>query len=297
MELRHLRYFVMAAEEANISRAAARLNVSQPAVSRQIRDLEDELGEVLFERERNGLRLTAAGEIALVYAREVLHQASALVDAVAAQGKGRGVVSIKVGFLPTALPAFLAEGMRKFNKRYRNACVQIFEMSPSEQEEALRKGEIDIALIGEPRPEVRSEFYIETVRETPMAIIVPDDHAMASRKAVDLSELGNEIFLTLSEKMFPDRPRILSDLFTRAGIDPEVTIRASGLSELLGLVGAGAGVAFAPADSAALPHSGVTFLEMKSPQLVLMFSAAWRKTGDASVIEKFIEILREGNED
>lgn len=292
MELRHLRYFVMAAEEANISRAASRLNVSQPAVSRQIRDLEDELGEALFERERNGLRLTPAGEVALVYAREVLHQASALVDAVAAQGKGRGVVSLKVGFLPTALPGFLAEGMRKFNKRYRNACVQIFEMSPGEQEEALRKGEIDIALIGEPRPELRNEFHIETVRETPMAIILPDDHRLAERKEINLSDLADETFLTLSEKTFPDRPRILADLFSRAGIDPEVTIRASGSSELLGLVGGGAGVAFAPADSVSLPHSGVRFLKMKSPRLMLLFSAAWRKTGDSSVIEKFVGILR-----
>lgn len=297
MELRHLRYFVMAAEEANISRAASRLNVSQPAVSRQIRDLERELGVSLFEREHNGLKLTASGEVALAHAREVLRQSQALVEAVAGQVKGQGVVTIKVGFLPTALPGFLAEGMRKFQKQYAGACVQIFEMSPSEQEEALRRGEIDVALLGEPRPEVRSEFHTRTVKKTPMAIVVPDDHRFAGRKGVDLADLADDRFVTLSEKQFPDRRRLLNDLFDRAGIDPQIAIHASGLSELLGLVGGGGGVALAPADLEQMPHAGVVFLRMNRPKLMLLFSAAWRKTGDSSIIERFIETLRSGTED
>lgn len=294
MELRHLRYFVMAAEEGNVSRAAARLNVSQPAVSRQIKDLEDELGAPLFDRNPHGLSLTAEGEVALAHAREVLRAAGALEEAVAARSRGRGAVNLKIGFLPTALPGFLAAGMRRFHQRFPAACVQIFEMNPAEQEQALRNGEIDIGLIGEPRPELRSEFHVETVRKTPMAVIVPDDHRLASRKQIDLAELGDEIFLTLNEKQFPDRPRLLAGLFAEARIDPEVSIGVRGLSELLGLVGSGAGVAVAPADSASLPHAGVTFLVMKKPKLELLFSAAWRKTGDSSVVEAFVETLREG---
>lgn len=292
MELRHLRYFVMAAEEANISRAAARLNVSQPAVSRQIKDLEEEFGVVLFEREPSGLRLTRAGESALAHAREILRQSSVMVESMEALAKRSHFVSIKVGFLPTALPGFLAEGMRKFNRAYRDVCVQIFEMTPSEQEVALRNGEIDVALIGDPSQEVRREFEIETVRKTEMAIVVPDDHRLAGRKALDLAELGEETFLSLSEKHFPSRPKLLADLFSRAGIDPEVSIRANGLSELLGLVGGGAGVAVAPADLEQLPHGGVVFIRMKKPRLTLLFSAAWRRGGDSAAARKFVEMLR-----
>ena len=125
MELRHLRYLVMAAEETNISRAAARLNVSQPAVSRQIKDLEAELGVKLFEREHNGLRITEAGGTALAHARELLRQSSTMIEAMQAFAKRGQVLSIKVGFLPTALPGFLAEGMRKFNRTYQNVCVHV----------------------------------------------------------------------------------------------------------------------------------------------------------------------------
>jgi DNA-binding transcriptional LysR family regulator len=283
----------MAAEEANISRAAARLNVSQPAVSRQIRDLEEELGLPLFVREPAGLALTEAGESALAHAREILRQAGTMVEAMHSLAQNDRKVTIKVGFLPTALPGFLAEGMRRFHRRHANACVQIFEMSPREQEEALRGGEIDLALIGEPRPEVRGEFHVRAVRKTPMAIVVPDDHRLATRKSVDLAELGDETFVSLHEKRFPDRPRLLRDLFSRAGIDPEVAIRANGLSEMLGLVGAGAGVAVAPEDLDHLPHVGVRFLQMRKPRLTLQHSAAWRKSGDASTVEAFVDELAE----
>jgi DNA-binding transcriptional LysR family regulator len=295
MELRHLRYFVMAAEETNISRAAARLNVSQPAVSRQIKDLEEELGVPLFEREHNGLRITEAGETALAHARELLRQSSAMIEAMQAFAKRGQVVSIKVGFLPTALPGFLAEGMRKFNRTYQNVCVQIFEMTPSEQEEALRDGRIDVALIGDPCPEIRRDFSVETVRKTEMAIVVPDDHRLAKRKAVDLAELGGDTFVTLNEKHFPGRPQLMANMFSKAGINPEVAIRANGLSELLGLVGGGAGVAMAPADLNQLPHGGVVFLKMKKPKLTLLFSAAWRKGGGAEAVETFVKVLQESH--
>lgn len=292
MELRHLRYFVMAAEEANISRAASRLNVSQPAVSRQIKDLEEEFGVALFERAHNGLRLTSAGESALAHALEILRQSSVMMEAMEAIARKSHAVSIKVGFLPTALPGFLVEGMRRFNRIYSNVCVQIFEMPPREQEAALRNGEIDVALIGDPSPEVRQDFRVETVRKTEMAIVVPNDHRLAKRRSAELSELGDEVFLSLSEKHFPSRPQLMADLFSRAGIDPEVAIHANGLSELLGLVGGGMGVAMAPADLEQLPHGGVVFIKMKKPKHTLLFSAAWRREGDSSAIEKFVEVLQ-----
>lgn len=291
MELRHLRYFVMAAEEANISRAAARLNVSQPAVSRQIRDLEEELGSPLFLRESNGLRLTEAGETALVHAREVLRQAQGMVEGMRAFADGGRAVAIQVGYLPTALPGFLTEGLRRFQRAYPKVCVQIAEMSPAEQERALHEGKIDLALIGEPRPEVRAAFHVRTVRRTEMAVVVPDDHRLSGRKSADLSELADDSFVTLHEDHFPDRPRLLAEIFSRAEIDPRVTVKARGLSELLGLVGGGAGVALAPADLEQLPHGGVSFLRLRRPKQSLLFSAAWRKTGDASVVEAFVEQL------
>ncbi len=115
---------------------------------------------------------------------------------------------------------------------------------------------------------------------------------LAKRKSVNLSELGNDTFVTLEEKHFPGRSDMMADMFCRAEIHPTVTLPARGLSELLGLVGAGVGVALAPADLIQLPHSGVVFIKLKKPKLTLPFSAAWRKTGDLSVVEAFITTLK-----
>lgn len=296
MELRHLRYFVMAAEEKNISRAASRLFVSQPAVSRQIKDLEEELGVSLFKREPNGLSLTENGHAALAHAREILRQSNTMVDAMSVLAKKDAKTSVKVGFLPTALPRFLTEAMRQFNKAHKNVCVQIFEMTPAEQEEALRSGEIDLALIGEACPALKRDFRVDTIRETEMALVVPDDHPLGSRKSVNLSEFGKDTFVTLHEKHFPGRPQMMADMFARAEINPDVTIRANGLSELLGLVGGGAGVALAPADLALLPHSGVAFIKLKKPRLALSFAAAWRKEGDLKSVEVLLGLLKKGRQ-
>ncbi len=131
------------------SRAAARLHISQPAVSRQIRDLEDELGVALFDRAANGLRITEAGQTALSHAKDLLRRSNDLATAMQAFGRKSGkTMSIQIGFVPTALPGFLAEGMRTFFKTHAHVCLQIHEMSPQAQEVALAGKQIDLALIG-----------------------------------------------------------------------------------------------------------------------------------------------------
>ena len=125
-----------------------------------------------------------------------------------------------------------------------------------------------------------------------MAIAVPDDHRLAHRKSVELSELGGDVFLSLSDEHFPKRSELVADLFGRAGIDPVVAIYANGLSELLGLVGGGSGVAMVPRDLEQLPHRGVAFLQMKKPKHTLQFSAAWRADSDSRINERFVEELK-----
>lgn len=291
MELRHLRYFVMAATEQNISRAAARLNVSQPAVSRQIRDLEDELGAPLFNRERHGLTLTPAGETALVHAREFLRLSNALVDAMRGFGRQGKTLSLKVGFIPSALPGLLAEGLKTFNHSHPKVCVQIFEMSPSAQEKALGAGDIDLALLGAASPAQKRRFQTRPIRIAHMAAVVSSDHALASRRTINLNELGDETFISLDEKHFPKRPEILARLFHRAQINPNVAVHASGLTELLGLVSAGVGVALVPDDLNRLAHPGVSFLRLKSPTLKLTSAAVWRREDSTPAIAALVDLL------
>ncbi|MEM6883446.1 MAG: LysR family transcriptional regulator [Verrucomicrobiota bacterium] len=292
MELRHLRYFVMTAQAGSVNRASERLFVSQPAVSRQIKDLEDELGMPLFIREPTGLSLTPAGETALVHARDILMKAEGLQTALKTFSENNARHSLKVGYLPTALPGFLATGMRRFKQQVSGVELQITEMSPVEQEEALRDGKIDLGLIGDPEDHLRREFQVEHILKTEFAMLVPEDHPLATRKSVSLSEFGNDPFATLSEKKFPGRTEMMQDFFGKAGISPEIVCAAEGLSELLGLIGAGDLVAIAPADLVQLPHTGVCFLPLKQPKKTLYFSAMWCKGDEPKGLRELVQNMK-----
>ena len=294
MELRHLRYFVMAAEENSISRAAARLNISQPAVSRQIRDLESELGVTLFEREASGLTLTDAGQAAVLHARDLLRRAAGLESAMDAFKRGPKR-ALRVGFISTALPGFLAAALRVFNQRHGDVCTQIREMSPLDQEKALRDGELDVALLGTPCPELASEFKTETILKTQMAIVLPDDHLLALRKSIDLAELEGERFVSLHERYFPGRPALIADLGERAGFTLDVAMKAEGIQELLGLIAGGAGVGVLPADVHQLPHPGVVFVEMRKPRTQIVSAAVWREDTETEELLELVALLKEAS--
>lgn len=292
MELRHLRYFVVAAEERNVTRAATRLSVSQPAVSRQIRDLERELGVTLFDREPGGITLTEAGRTALQHAVTILSQANGLADAMQPFQDGDYVATLKVGFIPTALPGFLAQGMRSFRQTHPDVCVEIFEMLPQEQVDALAKKEIDVALMGHASREARRSYRVEPIREVPLALALPDNHPLSDRKELDLAELADESFLTLHEKHFPGRPELMKEAFDRAGISPRIAIRSEGLVSLLGHVGGGRSVALVPSDMEALPHPGVVFVKLERPRITLESSAAWLEEQEKPALLAFIEALK-----
>src|SRR6266700_337732 len=157
MELRHLRYFVTVAEELNVSRASARLRISQPAVSRQLRDLEEELRVELFRREKSGLKLTPAGETFLAHASDLLRRSGDAVKQMESFGK-RAQEIVTVGYIAPVLASVLTPALRRFSQQHSDAEVALREMPPGEQPRALREGRIDLALIGNPCPEVEREF-------------------------------------------------------------------------------------------------------------------------------------------
>lgn len=275
-----------------MSRAAARLNVSQPAVSRQLRDLEEELGTRLLRREPQGVTVTESGATAVSHAKDLLRRANALVESVR-RASERGRKTLQVGFIPTALSGFLAEGMRRFNERHADVCVQIREMSPRQQEVALREEEIDLALLGSVSSEARREFATAPILKAAMSVVLPDHHLFALRKSIDLIELADERFVSLHERHFPGRPELMSDLGERAGFAIEVGVKADGLSEALGMIAGGAGVAVLPEDVEGLPHPGVVFVKMRSPRLQLTSSAAWRRSNSAAEVEELVLLLQE----
>lgn len=292
MELRHLKYFLVVAEDLSFNRAASRLYISQPALSRQIKNLEDELGTVLFLRQPHGLKLTEAGHFFVERARDILQRSQAAVQAIQVCYNNADAPLI-IGYIPTILQTFLGEALHRFGLAYPHIAIRFQEMPPSEQVEALRKGAIDVAFMGNPPDELDAEFVVQCVRQVPIAALLPNTHPLANRESIDLAELANEKFIGISEEKFPGRNDRIRDTCRCAGFTPELHRFADSHASMIALVAAGQGVAVMPNEAASLPHPQVVFMPLHHPIYYARSTAVWRKGTLTRSLEKFIEILFE----
>jgi DNA-binding transcriptional LysR family regulator len=295
MELRHLRYFVTVAEELNISRASARLRISQPAVSRQLRDLEDELGVELFRREKAGLKLTSAGETFLAHARDLLRRSADAVKQMEAFTKRTRPV-LTVSYIAPVLGSILTPSLRCFAQKHPEAEVRLREMPPGEQLKALRDERVDLALIGNPCPETEREFAVTILKRIPLQAVLPDNHLLALRKRIGLLELRDERFIGFAEESFPGRNAIICAACQAAGFTPRFVHHVENLSALVALVAAGKGVTLAPAEVDQLPHPQAVFLPLKAPVPSVLSAAAQRRDAHNPLLQTLLECCRELHE-
>lgn len=276
MELRHLRYFVTVAEELNVSRASARLRVSQPAVSRQLRDLEGELGVQLFDRGNSRLKLTAAGEAFLAHARDVLRRSADAAREMAAF-RPKAAQTLTIGYIAPVLASTLSPALRVFGQKHPETEVILREMSPGEQVKALREGKIDLALLGNSCPVLSKEFDIVELEQIPLDAVLPDNHMLALRKRIRLVELKDETFIGFDEEQFPGRNDLICRVCQDAGFTPRLRYRVDSLSSLLAKVAAGDGVTLTPREVGQLPHPGAVLVPLKPPIPSVASSAALRR--------------------
>lgn len=203
MELRHLRYFVAVAEEENVTRAAARLHVSQPPLTRQIHDLEAELGVALFERNGRSIRLTGAGRVFLKEARTSLQRVDEAVQAVRTAAREQPG-ELHLGYAPSPTVELLPLLLRAFQRPCPNVRVVLHDHSSPEMLAGLRAGRLQAALMMQPsRPAARGVRF-EPLRTYPLGILVPPAHPLARRRAVSVAELMAEPVVVLSRAEYPD---------------------------------------------------------------------------------------------
>lgn len=292
MELRHLRYFVVVAEDCSFNRAAKRLYISQPALSRQIKNLEDELGTALFLRQSDGLRLTEAGTLFLEQAKDIVHRSQVAMQSIQARYSNTDEPLI-IGYIPTILQSFLGEALHRFGLAYPQVPIQLQEIPPGEQVRALRERTIDIAFMGNSPSELEVEFDAQCVRRVPVAAMLPSTHPLAQRDSIQLIELASEKFIGISETNFPKRNEFIHDFCRRAGFAVNLHRSADSLASMVALVAAGQGVAVIPTEATALPHPNVVFV-LLNPPAYARSTALWRKEDPAKSLDKFLKILLKG---
>src|SRR5436190_17347129 len=203
MELRHLRYFVAVAEEENVTRAAERLHVSQPPLSRQIRDLEDELGVSLFERSPKSVRLTEAGRVFLNEARAVLDRVDEATRAVKAISGGASG-ELHVGFAPSLAVDILPRALRQFQAEAPGIRVQLHDLSTEEMLSGLRANKIDLALMIEQPAAALLGLQTRELSCYKVSVAVSPLHPLAQQKKTTFAELSRERLIGYTQADYPE---------------------------------------------------------------------------------------------
>jgi LysR family transcriptional regulator, benzoate and cis,cis-muconate-responsive activator of ben and cat genes len=291
MELRHLRYFVAVAEEQNFTRAAARLNVSQPPLSRQIRDLEDELGTKLFERKVKSVRLTGTGKIFFVEAREVLKRVDEAVDLIkdVAHGK-RG--RVKVGFAASPSAEILPKALRLFHKSNPKVSVDIHSMSTQGMLSGLREGTLDAALVVSISPQDFVGLTMHELVRYSVRIAVNRKHRFARMKEVSLRDVASEPLLTFTRKDYPEAHAGLAKILEAYTPTPKIVGEYESALSLLAAVEAGRGVALDFETLAFLAGERVVFRPLRPAPPSLPLSIAYRANGISTATVDFVAAVR-----
>ena len=244
MELRHLRYFVAVAEMENVSRAAMqRLHVSQPSLSRQIRDLEDEIGVQLLERTAKSVKLTEAGRAFLDDARAILKKADDAVGNVRSIA-GKRESELHIGDWPLATGRTMPALLRAYQKAMPKVKVKVHDWPVEKNIAGVREGRLQLAIILPPlKSNALDELRFEPLFTGRVCLAVSSDHPFAARRSVSLADAAREPFIGLTAEEYPRYQEYMSAIFARVNDKPRLVEEQDGWSGVFSAVSAGTGVA------------------------------------------------------
>ncbi len=291
MDLRQLRYLVALAEEGNFTRAAASVHVAQPALSQQIRRLEDELGLALVERTTRRVALTEAGGLLVVRARRILAEleaASSELEAV----RGMYTGHVTLGAMHTMGPVDLSLAVAVFAERHPNVLFTVREQSSEEMAEMLRVDELDLAFLSvTERVESHGLGLHRLVLEELVAVLSPG-HRLARRRQLRMADLADEPFVSF--RAGARLRELLMSAGREAAFEPRVTLESNESHRIRRLVSRGLGVAILPRSDAEGPGAEVAVVTLTEPRLERDITLAWREgRRHAPAAAEFLDLARE----
>lgn len=294
MELRHLRYFIVLAEELHFTHAAERLHIEQPPLSRAIKELEDELGVMLFERDRRGTRLTEAGTAFLQDVRRLfttLEQARQNVKAIGAGLRGSLRVAVSDGAIDPRLSTFLA----RCRAEEPEIEIRLSEVPLAEQLRGLRSGDFTIGFAH--TAEAGADIVAEAVWRDPLVIAIPARHALLGHRKVPLHALTHQPLILCDPQVCEGYCRELTRLLHPLEYEPQVVERASSLDMMLTLVGAGYGVGFTTTARVSVCQRADVVtrpLALESAEITTYLLRPRSNTNMSRLLERLIVRLHEG---
>ncbi|WP_457092817.1 LysR family transcriptional regulator [Microvirga sp. P5_D2] len=287
IEIRQLRYFQAVAEELHFGRASARLRIAQPALSRQIQQLEDEIGALLLKRTQRTVELTPAGALFLDRTSQILEEVSkAVVDARRVSKGEYG--HLVVGFIHSSTYGLLPAIVERFRHLYPDIELELREMSIAEQHDALSRGLIDIGLL-RPQPAPQG-IEVQAIMEDPFLLAVPDKHRLAKLDAVNMKSLAEEPMVMFSKRESPLFHSRITAMCEKNGLTLKIVQHATQIHTIVGLVGAGIGIAVVPETAKNLRPRGVRFLQILDEPEPVHVALGWQRGKDTPAIRSFRQV-------
>ncbi|MEM7591745.1 MAG: LysR family transcriptional regulator [Cyanobacteria bacterium P01_A01_bin.83] len=289
MEFRQLRYFVTVAEELHFGRAAERLDITQPALSKQIRVLEDKIGIKLFFRTKRSVKLTPAGEVFLKEAQQLLQQAQQAIATAQRTAKGE-TGKLTIGFTATATYTVLPELIGRFRSSYRGVEVEMLELSTEAQVTALNQGEIDLGFLHPPIDDRGLEVYPLLSEE--FVVVLPKQHYLNLAKSVSLKDLAQESFILHPRSEGPFLYDEFFKLCRQNGFRPQIIKEVNSHQTRICFVAAGMGITFIPAGLQTSISSDLVCKLIKNLPFKLEFAAAWRSMVVMPALQQLLILLK-----
>jgi LysR family transcriptional regulator, transcription activator of glutamate synthase operon len=298
MDLRQLRYLVALAEELNFTRAAAAEHIAQPALSQQIRRLEEEVGVGLVERTTRKVALTEAGELLAVRARRILAEIAIAREELEAL-RGVDVGHVTIGAIHTMGPIDLSLALAVFHEAHPGVALTVREQASEECAELLRADELDLAFLSVTERVESRELALHQLISEELMVLLPRDHALAGRARVRMAELAQEHFIS-----FRQGARLRELLFSAgrdAQFEPRVTLESNEAQRIRALVSRGLGVAILPRSDAMVPGRDIVAAPIVDPVLRRDITLAWRagrrqSPATAAFLELALEMFGDGVE-
>jgi DNA-binding transcriptional LysR family regulator len=288
MELRHLRYFRMVATELHFGRAAEKLHIAQPPLSKQIQQLEIELGFELFARTKRSVALTPAGEVFLVEVERIFKNLDRAIDIGRKTSRGE-LGQISIGFVGSATYNILPVMLQKFRDRYPHVQIELHELTTDRQLIWLREGKIDLGLIRPPI--IDSDVTVKVVFEEPLIVALPVNHQLATVDSIDLSLLATEPFILFPRQLAPGLYDPIITICQAAGFSPMVVQECIQIQTIISLVSANMGVSIVPKSTQDIQRQGVVYKPILDDAPVASIALIWRSNDDSSTVARLLEIV------
>jgi LysR family transcriptional regulator, benzoate and cis,cis-muconate-responsive activator of ben and cat genes len=290
MELRHLRYFTTVAAEGSFSRAAEKLNIAQPPLSRQVQQLEEELGVRLLDRGRP-ITLTEPGRYLFEQSRQILQRIDDMRAMTKRISKGL-VLQFNIGFVASTLYEALPELIRRFRIIVPGVEVQLVELSTLEQVAALKDGRIDV---GFGRLRFDDEMITRLIiREEKICLAVPAGHALCDVSGpLRLKDIADEPMIIYPKTPRPSYADQVLGFYRDAGLEPTISAEAKELQTALGLVASGGGICVVPASVKRLGRDDVRYLDLDEPKMITPIIMSFRKNDTSKLLMQLLTLVQE----